>query len=169
MKKVVKHELFEVVITPGTTLTRFPIPDLPNLRNVQVWGVQMYYSDIVPFSVISQRPLIDKAQYKNSFLTLVNYSGNEFLKQAPVDMFQTIENGLSAVAIPGSPTVPSSIQEKDFKNFTGQKVNYPKSFIEVSQPVPVVAFEQVFLVSIYYTDPKELLNNPSQTSFRNKR
>ena len=170
MKKIIKHELVEVVIPIGTTLTRFQLPELNNLREVNLWGVQMYYKDIVSNSMISQRPVIDKSVFQTSFLTLVNYAGMEFLKQAPAVMFQTIENGVSgAMNVATGNFVNPSIQEKDFKVLAGQIVNYPKSYIEVSTSIPPQVFEQVFLFSLFYTDPKELVANPNTTTFRDKK
>jgi len=149
-KKIIKHELFEVNVPAGTSLTQFPIPDLPNLRHVQLWGIQSYYGGIVPNSVISNKAVVSKADFKNSFLTLVDYKGRQFLNQAPLQMFQTIEDNLVETAL------PASTQEKDFKCFCGQAVNYPKSFINVSKPITPVAFDQVFLISVYYVDPAEI-------------
>ena len=37
MKRVVKHELIEVIVPAGSTATRFQLPDAQNLRNVQTW------------------------------------------------------------------------------------------------------------------------------------
>jgi hypothetical protein len=151
-KKIIKHELFEVLISAGTSLTQFPIPDLPNLRHVQLWGIQVYYKDIVPNSLISGKAVLTKADFQQSYLTLVNYDGKQFLNQAPLSMFQTIENNLSTIGAP----FDASIQEKDFKSFTGQNVNYPKSFINVAKPIAPVLFDQVYLISVFYVDPSEI-------------
>ena len=166
-KKIIKHELFEVLVPANTTLNRFFIPDLPNLREVELWSVQCYYKKIVPFSVLSQRPTIDKVIFQNSFLTLVNYDGMEFLKQAPIVIFQTIENNMVEVPLTTDPLVVNecTIQEKDFKSFVGQKVNYPKSYIEVSQPT-LNTTDIVYLISIGYVDPKQV--GKKQTTFREK-
>ena len=61
-------------------------------------------------------------------------------------------------------SVVSSIQEKDFKNFVGQKINFPKSYIDT---IGVISdtFDKVFLISVYYTDKGE---DFSKTSFSNK-
>lgn len=162
MKRVIKHELVEVLIPANSTATRFLLPYLENLRNVNLWGVQMYYDKIVPVSILSGRQLINKQVFQKSFLTLENYAGRQFLKQSPLSLFQTIENNLADTAAGND---DSSIQEKDFKNFVGQKTNYPKSYIDLVTPSGNTK-DQVFLFSIYYTDKDE---NMSQTSFDNKR
>lgn len=155
-KKIIKHELFEVLVSAGTSLTQFPIPDLPNLRHVQLWGIQVYYSAIVPNSLISGKPVITKADFQQSYLTLVNYDGKQFLNQAPLSMFQTIENNMVSVPFGEGLFTEASIQEKDFKSFTGQNVNYPKSFINVAKAITPVLFDQVYLISVFYVDPSEI-------------
>jgi len=161
MKRIVKHELIEVFVPQGSTATRFQLPDAQNLRNVQTWGIQAYYYDIVPRSVISGRKVVTKQDFQQAFLTLENYSGREFDKQAPLMQYQTIENGFNSDPVN---SIYPSIQEKDFKNFVGQKINFPKSYIDTVAPVTSDT-DLVFLISIYYTDEKE---NFSRTSFKNK-
>jgi hypothetical protein len=161
MKRVVKHELIEVIVPAGATATRFNLPDAQNLRNVQTWGIQIYYDLLVPFSIINGNPTITKADSLLSFLTLENYAGRQFDKQSPINKYQTIEHNLSEVAL-----IPSTIQEKDFKSFVGQKINFPKSYIDTVTPIanPVGGLNKVFLISVYYTDKNE---DFSQTSFSN--
>lgn len=173
MQKIIKHEFVEVDVAIGTTATRFVLPTLNNLRQVNLWGVQAYYKKIVHASPISQKLLIEKPVFITGFLTLVNYAGMEFLKQAPLSMFQTIENGMSG-SIGGTLLNPilldeATIQEKNFKQFAGQIVNFDKSYIEVSTPVPPQFFAQVFGLSIFYSDPAELISNPNGTGFRDKK
>lgn len=161
MKRVVKHELIEVFVPANSTSTRFQLPDAQNLRNVQTWGIQMYYNNIVPRSIISGRYVVSKTTFQSAFLTLENYSGREFDKQAPLAQYQTIENGFNNDP---AQSVVASIQEKDFKNFVGQKINFPKSYIDIVAPIGN-EIDLVFLISIYYTDEKE---NFSRVSFKNK-
>jgi len=161
MKRVVKHELIEIIVPAGSTATRFQLPDAQNLRNVQTWGIQYYYEDIVPNSIISGLATQSKGNSLISFLTLENYAGRQFDKQSPILKYQTIENNLSTF----DGTFPNSIQEKDFKNFVGQKINFPKSYIDVVNPIADETKNTVFLLSVYYTDQNE---SYSQTSFNDK-
>lgn len=160
MKRVVKHELIEIIVPAGSTATRFQLPDAQNLRNVNTWGIQFYYDAIVPASIISGLPLINKADSLISFLTMENYAGRQFDKQSPINKYQTIENNLSTSA-----QADCSIQEKDFKNYVGQKINFPKSYIDTVVPISDPTQSKVFLISVYYTDKNE---DMSQTSFDNK-
>lgn len=169
MKRIVKHELIEVLIPAGSQATRFMIPDQQNLRNTQIWGIQFYFDKIIPLSIISQKPVIDKIVFQRSFLTLQAYSGREFLKQSPIPLFQTIENNLvtSIDFIQVPPVIiECTEQEKDFKNFVGQKINYPKSYIDTVGILSDPRLDKVFLFSVYYTDLNEKFE---QTSFDNKK
>ena len=159
MKRVVKHELIEVIVPAGSTATRFQLPDAQNLRNVQTWGIQIYYDLLVPFSIINGTATITKADSLISFLTLENYAGRQFDKQSPINKYQTIEHNLTEVA-----GIPATIQEKDFKSFVGQKINFPKSYIDTVTPIADAGKNKVFLISVYYTDKNE---DFSQTSFSN--
>jgi len=155
-KKVVRHEMVSITIPANSTLTRFNIPDLPNLRNVHTFGIQIYTDQQLRNDIISQNPVCNSlAVLKNSFVTLVNYGGKEFLKQAPATIFQTIVNNA---------VVEKNQYEQDFKALIGQRVNYPKSFIEFSAP-PAVANDTAYIFSVYYTLPIEEEKRESGFSF----
>ena len=160
MKRIVKHELIEITVPAASTATRFQLPDAQNLRNVQTWGIQIYYDQIVPRSIISGDKVINKADSLLSFLTMENYAGRQFDKQSPINKYQTIENNLAVTA-----GADCTIQEKDFKNYVGQKINFPKSYIDTVTPIAHNTENKVFLISVYYTDKNE---DMSQTSFENK-
>ena len=65
-------------------------------------------------------------------------------------------------------SVQATIQEKDFKCFVGQKINFPKSYIDTVTPIAnaLGGANKVFLISVYYTDQNE---DFSRTSFSNKK
>jgi hypothetical protein len=147
--------LVEIKIPANSTSTRFLIPDLPNLRQVHIWGLEVYYSKVdnsnvqfdigvIPTGLQTQLPLIDLVALKKSFITLVNYGGKEFLKQAPSVIFNTIFNG--------QPNGSINPMEWNSKQFTGQRVNYPKSYIDFTA-APATNVDQCFMFSIYYSLP----------------
>ena len=143
-KKIIRHELVSISIPANSTQTRFVMPDLPNLRNVLTFGIQVYTFDQVPRDIISgENVLSHTAVLHNSFLTFVNYGGKEFLKQAPSIMFNTINNNANA---------STNWNEQDFKSLIGQRINYPKSMIEFVTP-PATAVNTVYLMSVYYSLP----------------
>jgi hypothetical protein len=165
MKRVIKHELIEVIIPKGSSATRFQLPDAQNLRKVSTWGIQAYYENIIPKSIISNRKVLPKTAFQLSFITFENYAGREFDKQAPLAQYQTIENNMVSIPFGEGHLTEASIQEKDFKNFVGQKINFPKSYIDSVGKISSDTEDLVFLISVYYTDQNETF---SRTTFEQK-
>lgn len=160
-KKIIRHEMVSINIPANSTLTRFNIPDLPNLRNVHLFGIQVYNSTEIAKDIISNNPVCDETVVSNnSFLTLVNYGGKEFLKQAPAVMFDTILKQKG-----GSDKF--QLTEYDHKSFVGQKVNYPKSFVEFTS-APATTVDTAYIFSVYYSLPMEEEKRESGYSFGNK-
>lgn len=159
MRKIIRHELVTVNIPANSTLTRFNMPDLPNLRNVHLLGLQVYHIDEVAVDIISRNAVCSHTVVLHqSYLTLVNYGGKEFLKQSPAITFNTINN--NAVN-------STNWNEQDIKSFIGQKVNYPKSFIEFTTP-PALAVDTAYIFSVYYSLPIEEEKKESGFSFNSK-
>ena len=159
-KQIIRHELVEIVIPANSTLTRYQFPDIPNLRNSMIWGMQVYTIDEIFNSPLSQNALLSHTNVLHkSFITLVNYGGKEFLKQAPSILFNTITFNLQ--------TSTNSL-ETDIKSFVGQKVNYPKSYIEFTATPSGIA-NLSYLVSVYYSLPIEEEKKESGYSFGQRR
>ena len=158
-QRIIRHELVSVLIPSNSTQTRFLIPDLPNLRNVHLFGLQVYTVDEVAVDIQTQNPVLSHtAVLHNSFITFVNYGGKEFLKQAPSIMFNTISANLNT---------STNWFENNTKSFVGQKVNYPKSYIEFTTP-PATGRDTVFLMSVYYSLPEAEERKESGYSFSKK-
>jgi len=153
MKKVYRHELIEISIPANSTATQFKIPDQPNLRNMKLVGISAYAQENTPASPISQQAVITEAEMKKVYLTLQDNSGDQFVNLSPLSNYRTIE---STAATPNI--------ERDFKSFTGQMVNYPKSFITMSSALGNIA-DEVVLLSIWYLDPAK---GNSTATFGNK-
>lgn len=163
-QKIIRHELVEIVIPKGSTLTRYVIPDLPNLRNVHIFGLQVYDNHTVAKGIQTQLDVLPiNTVLRNSFITLVNYGGKEFLKQAPATMFQTI----FSQDIGGAPPTLNQL-EWNTKNFVGQKVNYPKSYIEFSTAPSDPAKDQCYMFSVFYSLPIAEEKKESGYSFSKK-
>jgi hypothetical protein len=158
-KKIIRHELVSVNIPANSTLTRFVIPDLPNLRNVLTFGIQVYTVNEVFTDIISQNPVCSHTVVLHrSFLTFVNYGGKEFLKQAPAIIFNTLNDNAAAT---------TNWNEQDIKQLIGQRINYPKSFIEFSAP-PALAVDTAYIFSVYYSLPVLEEQKESGYTFSNK-
>jgi len=164
-QKIIRHELVEVTIPKGSTLSRFVIPDLPNLRHTHLFGIEIYDDSVVAKGVQTGNKLLPLAAVcQNSFLTLVNYGGKEFLKQAPSTIFKTIYNQtFSPVGVPGITQLESNPKE-----FVGQKVNYPKSYIEFTTPPASVVEDLCYMFSVYYSLPIAEEQKESGFSFSKK-
>ena len=149
MQKIIRHELVSVAIPANSTLSRFVIPDLPNLREVLTFGLQVYNSDQVTKDIVSGNAVLSSATVLNTaFFTFVNYGGKEFLKQAPAQMFNTLQNLYNPGLIGGG----TNYTELNTKTLIGQKISFPKSFIEFSTP-PATIVDQAFIFSVYYSLP----------------
>lgn len=140
MKKISKHEFVEVIIPANSTSTRINIPDQPNLRHTRLTGIQVYTEASMDESILSGETPPTAAQLKKMFLTLIDYGSFEFLKFAPMGIFQTIQN------------VADANIDRDFKSFKGQEVNYPKSFISLSSALGNVN-DVAVVFSVYYVEP----------------
>jgi len=158
MKKIIRHEIIEVVIPALSSSTRFLLGDLPNLRNVHLWGVQAYTSETNgKLGINTLIPIIDYTELTTGYLTLVNYGGKEFSKQVPLLNYYTYQ---------GATTRP---YETDSKNYTGQKANYPKSYVEFSAPPSSRDNDLVIMLSIYYSLPLAEEQLEQNLSFGNRK
>jgi len=161
MRKIIRHEFVTVNIPANSTLTRFNMPDLPNLRNVHLLGVQVYTVDEIAVDIISRNAVCSHSVVLHqSYITMVNYGGKEFLKQIPAITFNTINQALSTIG-------GTNWNEMDIKSFIGQKVNYPKSFIEFTTP-PALVTDTAYVFSVYYSLPIEEEKKESGYSFNSK-
>lgn len=151
-KRIIRHEFVEIVVPKGSTQTRFQFPDIPNLRNSHLFGLQTYNVNEVPKSILSGNAINANAQ--NAYVTFVNYGGKEFLKQAPAVIFDTLIN-----------TKDDTFAEQDFKAFVGQKVSYPKSYVEFVTPPADNAADTSLIFSIYYSLPEKEERAESGYSF----
>jgi hypothetical protein len=157
LRKIVRHELVEIVIPANSTSTRFSFPDLPNIRNVHILGMSIYDAENYRLSIQSLTPVLPQAKtIQDCFVTLVNYGGKEFLHQAPAINFHTIQHQSAGNQF-----------DYDVKMFTGQKVNYPKSYIQFTT-APATGVNQVFLCSIWYSLPIAEEKVDADFDFRNK-
>jgi hypothetical protein len=159
-KKIIRHELVEITIPAGSTLTRFNFPDLPNLRNVLLFGYQVYTVNAVTASIISGNAVLPHTQVlHNSYSTFVNYGGKEFLKQAPNIMFSSLNQNIST---------GTNWTEWDTKAFVGQRVNWPSSYLQFTTAPADPTVTKVFLCSIYYSLPPAQEQLESGYTFGNK-
>lgn len=153
---IIKHEFVEIQIPANTTQTRLYFPELPNLRNVHLLNIEVTQAAVIPFTP-SNIPLINTALFMNTFLTLVDYGGKEFVHQIPLTYLQYIVN-------------PATTHwENLVKQFCGQRVNWTKSYIEFSSNTNVAATLQAAIFSVYYADVKSVEARDRKLNFNNQR
>lgn len=158
MKKIIRHEIIEVVIPANATSTRFLLGDYPNLRNVHLWGIQAYTSDTNgKLGINTLLPIISYSKLTMGYLTLVNYGGKEFSKQVPLLNYFTYQGDPNKIAY-----------ETDSKNYTGQKANYPKSYLEFSF-APSDDEDTCVMLSVYYSLPLAEEELEQKLSFGNRK
>lgn len=158
MKKIIRHEIIEVVIPANSNSTRFLLGDYPNLRNVHLWGVQAYTSETNgKVGINTLIPIIDYAELITGYLTLVNYGGKEFSKQVPLLNYYTYQGATTRS------------YETDSKNYTGQKANYPKSYVEFSTAPASEDNDTVIMLSVYYSLPLAEEQLEQNLSFGNRK
>jgi hypothetical protein len=141
--------------------------DNNELRNVRLWGVQTYYKYKyfkTPELIIYESgqfindpdynlPLITKKFFQQSFLNLYDINNVNFLKNAPLPIFQTIENSQNESFIPNKVDRASTIVEKDHKIFTGQLFDLQNSSVTLIYPDNDFPDPLTFIVPItfYYS------------------
>lgn len=159
MKKIIRHEIIEVVIPANSSSTRFLLGDYPNLRNVHLWGVQAYTLETNgKLGINTLIPILAYDQLTTGYLTLVNYGGKEFSKQVPLLNYFTYHGNVNKYAY-----------ETDSKNYTGQKANYPKSYVEFSGAPANKETDTVIMLSIYYSLPLAEEQLEQNLSFGNRK
>ena len=141
MKKLFKHELVEIAIKASSTATRFNFPDLPNLKDTNLFGLQVYTVDMLPTSPLSGNALLTRSQVlQTCYVTLIDYKGFEFLKQCPAALFNTIVFDLGT---------STNFADRSPKVFNGQMVNWAKSYVTFTG-APASGNDTAMLFSINY-------------------
>jgi hypothetical protein len=157
-RKIVKSELIEVLIpaaTPGNTKTKIQLPDNQNLRFSHLMGIRTYVAETIPLSIGSHTAVIPATMAQSIFLTLQMYNGKNFDWQAPLVDFLQADNGSGAGLV-----FPDG--------YNDQKVNWPKSYIEIADPTLIAGTPQVVLLRIFYKELSATEKRDAKANF-NKR
>jgi hypothetical protein len=133
-------EYVVVTIPAGQTPSRINFPDVQNIRNVHLSKLITYTDQEIPVS-IGGIPTVAFSVIVRAFLTLQLYNGVEKIHQLPmIEILNGLANGI--------PTV--------FENsFVGQKVNWPKSYIELEGIVVDPANDRNFVFCVQYAKTEE--------------
>jgi hypothetical protein len=156
----VKSETIQIIIPAGTTLTKFQLPDQQNLRNTFIMDIEAYYAEILPKSILTGDAIIPLALMKSIFFTLQSYNGKNFVWQRPLIDYK-YKNTFSID--------PSDFQNFNLTRFNGQRINYPKSYIEIADPTLVSpTVRQVVFLNIYYRETDKTAEKDKGATFRNR-
>jgi hypothetical protein len=140
--------------TPTNNQNVFVFPDDQELRNKKLLWISFYSSEQIAKTPNGQ-PLVTFNFINNAYLVLESYSGVQFVYNQPV---QDYINLLGA-----GPTQFYPIQ------FKGQRVNWPKSYIQINDATIVSDTEDQFImaqVGYYSSDEAEM--KALDVEFKNK-
>jgi hypothetical protein len=127
-------EYVEVQIPTGSTKQTVYFPDLPNLRNKPIFGIEAF-SAKEQATTTAGNTVQATADLPNSTVTLY-FDGGEFIV-VPVISIRRIDNG-SAHATYG-----------DIPNLAGQNIVWTKSYVSMNATVANFAGKS-FLFNVYY-------------------
>jgi hypothetical protein len=152
-----RHELVELIIPAGSTGTRFPYPDIPQLRDdttqdIIICGIEAYSADAMPFSA-NGNAVATFAQLENSFLTLYIES-EESMRQIPLVRL----NQMRQAAAAGTTLNVSDPLQTEYL-----KVDWNKSYIQAANPYGTVGAPNTqfsIMLTVWY---KKLLSGAWDT------
>lgn len=142
--------------TAVSNKTEFIFPDDQELRDKKLMWIQFYPSEVVP-KTIDNQPVVPQGFLQNCYLTLETYSGIRFVNQKPVVDFLN-------VGIEGAMFI-----QKFNINFIGQRVNWPKCEIKLSDIGWLPDVDSYILANIGYKDITEEATKQMGVSFKNKK
>lgn len=163
-RKLYRSQLVELIIPPntGAPKTTFYFPDIPNLRNTYLYHIKAYTASDIPASILSKEALISDDIARSLFISLQGYNGKLFCSQKPIITLKT--GNTTRIDADGT-----FLYETQPVNFTGQKVNWSKSYIELANPALIGAVNTFsVLFKIYYSGFPAYEKEAAKASFKNR-
>jgi len=135
MLRIERFEAVEIAVPSGSTLTRFYFPDLPNLRNAKITGIQIYTAGTITATPLTGSTPVTTADLKKSFLTL--YEGDlQLVYNVPM---LTMNNIVNSAADPYTFELPT---------INGITISWVKSY--VSLPTALATTSVAYSFGVYY-------------------
>jgi hypothetical protein len=150
---LVREELIEVKIArnTGSPKTKIQLPDNQNLRNTHLLSIETFDFSVMPKSIVTQSIVLSEALLKSCFITLQAYNGQNFVWQDPLITYKTM----------------GTVLERNPHVFAQQKVNYPKSYIEIADSSLISSEEdQVLPLRIFYRYFDKVERESREASFK---
>ena len=135
MIRIERFEAVEISVPSGSTLTRFYFPDLPNLRNAKITGVQVYTAGTITATPLTGSTPVTTADLKKSTLTL--YEGDlQLVYNIPMLNFNNMVN---SAADPYTFELPA---------INGMTLSWVKSYVNV--PTALETTNVAYSFGVYY-------------------
>jgi len=135
MIRIERFEAVEIAVPNSSTLTRFYFPDLPNLRNAKITGIQVYTAGTITATPLTGSTPVTTADLKKSFLTL--YEGDlQLVYNVPMLNFNNIVN---SAADPYTFELP---------NVNGITISWVKSYVNL--PTALATTNVAYSFGVYY-------------------
>jgi hypothetical protein len=135
MLRIERFKAVEIAVPSGSTLTRFYFPDLPNLRNAKITGIQIYTAGTITATPLTGSTPVTTADLKKSFLTL--YEGDlQLVYNVPM---LTLNNMVNSAADPYTFELPT---------INGITISWVKSY--VSLPTALSTTSVAYSFGVYY-------------------
>jgi hypothetical protein len=135
MIRIERFEAVEISVPSSSTLTRFYFPDLPNLRNAKITGIQVYTAGTITATPLTGSTPVTTADLKKSFLTL--YEGDlQLVYNVPMLNFNNIVN---SAADPYTFELP---------NVNGITISWVKSYVNL--PTALATTNVAYSFGVYY-------------------
>jgi hypothetical protein len=135
MIRIERFEAVEISVPTSSTLTRFYFPDLPNLRNAKITGIQVYTAGTITATPLTGSTPVTTADLKKSFLTL--YEGDlQLVYNVPMLNFNNIVN---SAADPYTFELP---------NVNGITISWVKSYVNL--PTALATTNVAYSFGVYY-------------------
>jgi hypothetical protein len=128
--------------------------DLDELRNCRIWGIETYYSSTFESQARGtlrndpdyNLPVITETQYQNGFLNLYDTDNINFLINAPLCIFGTIQSMPDSFG-----RIPAGIVERDAKSLNGQKIDMQNSNVVFNGTANTIKETKTIFMDIYYS------------------
>jgi hypothetical protein len=133
--RIKRFEAVEINVPSGSTLTRFYFPDLPNLRNRPITGIEAY-SATEQATSNSGQTVQALSDMPNASVTLY-YDGGEYIV-VPILSLRRVGNNGANTAFYG-----------DIPALAGQNIVWTKSYVSMNATVASFAAKS-FVFNVYY-------------------